>query len=322
MGILRSPHEATCPSIASRFLLRGRNHVILHHDISRQTCTPDRHGEHACPDRRSHRRGFCRRSAADSRRHQAQPSRTPPTGAANLPAAPPSSSACAAQSSRRAPRPGCGMPTSRPKRSKAASKAGRRPSCRWCRRRKLPPRDAQGRTVWVTRARPKIDRIACPWLIRRFVDPERGVPVRGAVRGGRGRRALQRRALRYRERVLEPPRRALHLRRDDRGVRPRDAAAAAAGDDGARRRYRAARSLAGSARPACGFARPVADVSTTISNSSRPACCCTTPSIAGAAMRPAKPTTGRPTRRSRRWTSPTNDRSRAEARCRSRHQLR
>jgi hypothetical protein len=36
---------------------------------------------------------------------------------------------------------------------------------------KIPPRDAHGRTVWVTRARPKIDRIACPWLIRRFVDP-------------------------------------------------------------------------------------------------------------------------------------------------------
>src|SRR5688572_28218541 len=36
---------------------------------------------------------------------------------------------------------------------------------------KLLARDAQGRTVWVTRARPKIDRIACPWLIRRFVDP-------------------------------------------------------------------------------------------------------------------------------------------------------
>jgi len=35
----------------------------------------------------------------------------------------------------------------------------------------LPRRDAQGRTVWVTRARPKVDRIACPWLIRRFVDP-------------------------------------------------------------------------------------------------------------------------------------------------------
>ena len=36
---------------------------------------------------------------------------------------------------------------------------------------KLPPVDHLGRTVWVTRARPKIDRIACPWLIRRFVDP-------------------------------------------------------------------------------------------------------------------------------------------------------
>jgi len=25
--------------------------------------------------------------------------------------------------------------------------------------------------LWVTRHRPKIDRIACPWLIRRFIDP-------------------------------------------------------------------------------------------------------------------------------------------------------
>jgi rhodanese-related sulfurtransferase len=36
---------------------------------------------------------------------------------------------------------------------------------------KMPARDGRGRTVWVTRSRPKIDRIACPWLIRRFVDP-------------------------------------------------------------------------------------------------------------------------------------------------------
>ena len=34
----------------------------------------------------------------------------------------------------------------------------------------IPPRDGKGRTVWVTRSRPKVDRIACPWLIRRFVD--------------------------------------------------------------------------------------------------------------------------------------------------------
>lgn len=37
---------------------------------------------------------------------------------------------------------------------------------------RIPARDTQGRTVWATRSRPKIDRIACPWLIRRFVDPK------------------------------------------------------------------------------------------------------------------------------------------------------
>lgn len=25
---------------------------------------------------------------------------------------------------------------------------------------------------WITRARPKTDRIACPWLIKRFIDPD------------------------------------------------------------------------------------------------------------------------------------------------------
>lgn len=34
------------------------------------------------------------------------------------------------------------------------------------------PRAALPKTsLWVTRHRPKIDRIACPWLIRRFIDP-------------------------------------------------------------------------------------------------------------------------------------------------------
>lgn len=36
---------------------------------------------------------------------------------------------------------------------------------------RLPARTGSGTTVWVTRSRPKIDRIACPWLIQRFVDP-------------------------------------------------------------------------------------------------------------------------------------------------------
>lgn len=36
---------------------------------------------------------------------------------------------------------------------------------------RLKNRDHNNRTIWVTRHRPKIDRIACPWLIKRFVDP-------------------------------------------------------------------------------------------------------------------------------------------------------
>jgi len=36
---------------------------------------------------------------------------------------------------------------------------------------KTPERGQDGHTLWVTRVRPKIDRIACPWLIRRFIDP-------------------------------------------------------------------------------------------------------------------------------------------------------
>ena len=37
---------------------------------------------------------------------------------------------------------------------------------------KALPEPVGGSTLWVTRHRPKIDRIACPWLIRRFVDPQ------------------------------------------------------------------------------------------------------------------------------------------------------
>ena len=35
----------------------------------------------------------------------------------------------------------------------------------------IPASLAQNAGLWVTRHRPKVDRIACPWLIRRFVDP-------------------------------------------------------------------------------------------------------------------------------------------------------
>jgi rhodanese-related sulfurtransferase len=56
-------------------------------------------------------------------------------------------------------------------------------------RRKTEPTTQQ----WVTRERPKIDRIACPWLIRRFVDPEAEfvyVPTERVFDVARDRRAI------------------------------------------------------------------------------------------------------------------------------------
>ena len=47
-----------------------------------------------------------------------------------------------------------------------AWKAARLPTMR-----KHPEWHVPGASRWITRARPKIDRIACPWLVRRFVDP-------------------------------------------------------------------------------------------------------------------------------------------------------
>jgi rhodanese-related sulfurtransferase len=37
-------------------------------------------------------------------------------------------------------------------------------------KRAMPDRDEIRPSKWITRERPKIDRIACPWLIRRFID--------------------------------------------------------------------------------------------------------------------------------------------------------
>ena len=34
---------------------------------------------------------------------------------------------------------------------------------------------------WVTRERPKTDRIACPWLIRKFIDPDAAVALMARV---------------------------------------------------------------------------------------------------------------------------------------------
>jgi hypothetical protein len=37
---------------------------------------------------------------------------------------------------------------------------------------KAPVGALEGAMKWVTRERPKIDRLACPWLIRRFIDAD------------------------------------------------------------------------------------------------------------------------------------------------------
>jgi hypothetical protein len=46
---------------------------------------------------------------------------------------------------------------------------------------------------WVTRERPKIDRVACPWLVARFVDPEAEflyVPAKDVLRVAEETRAI------------------------------------------------------------------------------------------------------------------------------------
>jgi rhodanese-related sulfurtransferase len=57
----------------------------------------------------------------------------------------------------------------------------------------LDRKPAGGATRWVTRERPKIDRIACPWLIARFVDREAEflyVPPREVLDAAKARDAV------------------------------------------------------------------------------------------------------------------------------------
>ena len=125
----------------------------------------------------------------------------------------------------------------------------------------------RGRTVWVTRARPKIDRIACPWLIRRFVDPSAVFLFVAAAEVEAVAERFDATPFDVGERVLEPSRRTLHLRRDGRGVRARDAAAAAPGDDRARRRHRHV-SISRRRRRACSRPRSACRACTTTTSSS------------------------------------------------------
>ena len=112
--------------------------------------------------------------------------------------------------------------------------------------------------VWVTRRRPKLDRVACPWLIRRFLDPQArilfvdpdevvnvaresgGVPfdIKNVELSHEGGRCTFDTMLKLIGLEAEPSLARLAL-------------------DRARRRHRAARSRTGSGRSARRFARPL-----------------------------------------------------------------
>ena len=154
----------------------------------------------------------------------------------------------------------------------------------------------KGRTVWVTRARPKVDRIACPWLIRRFVDPNAvflfvapSEVVAVAERFNAAPFDIEDVFWSHRGELCT-------FDVDDRGVRPRHAGRCCGWPRSCAAPTPRGR-ISRRKRPACSRPRSGCRACTpTISSSSRPACCSTTPSIAGAATPPARPTTGRPTR--------------------------
>jgi len=57
----------------------------------------------------------------------------------------------------------------------------------------LMSKPKEAATRWVTRERPKIDRIACPWLIKRFIDPDAEflyVPPKEVLRAAKEREAI------------------------------------------------------------------------------------------------------------------------------------
>ena len=82
----------------------------------------------------------------------------------------------------------------------------------------LAPGEALLGRTWVTRKPLWADRLACAWLIRRFVDPEATPHVAGEDPAA----ARERDQLRLRGRALHQQRDARHLRGDARPPRPRE----------------------------------------------------------------------------------------------------
>ena len=129
--------------------------------------------------------------------------------------------------------------------------------------RGLPTRKNLGAVEdkWVTREHPKIDRIACPWLISRFVNPLAAflyVPADQVVAV-----AKQEEATPYDIKgvAVRPCRRPLLVRRDRQGVRDQGPGARSSGDDRARRRHVATRPHAAMRGAAGDLVRAVGELS-------------------------------------------------------------
>ena len=121
----------------------------------------------------------------------------------------------------------------------------------------LPTRHNIGSSpsTWVTRERPKIDRIACPWLIWRFIDPNAEfiyVPKGEVLAVARQKGGN---SLRHRRGGIHPRRRALLVRYYLALLRDQGSRARPSGNDRQRGRYLAARSEPSMRRPVRDFAR-------------------------------------------------------------------
>jgi rhodanese-related sulfurtransferase len=124
-------------------------------------------------------------------------------------------------------------------------------------RRKL---DA-GEKDWVTREHPKIDRIACPWLISRFINPKRKIHLCAAGPSHGGRQGNRGNSIRHQGHRIRPCRRSLFVRCDRPHLRYQGPSPRPSGDDRAGRRYVAPGPRASMRRTLCDIARTVGEFS-------------------------------------------------------------
>ena len=114
---------------------------------------------------------------------------------------------------------------------------------------------------WVTREHPKIDRIACPWLISRLINPLAEFLYVPAKRCHRRRQTGRRDPIRHQGSRLRPCRRSLLLRRHHPDFRDQRSSARPSRGHCSRRRHVSAGSHAAMRRPAGDLLRPLRQLS-------------------------------------------------------------